>query len=100
MGYRDNEFGIKATGVISVLGSLVYDTESREFRIDHPNFITLSKGELIRSFNKSIEGLQHRRNIQLLVASLTTIYVARRTFKYYQSNKLKVDGMLNRVFRR
>lgn len=43
LGFRDNEFGIKAEGFLSVLGSVVYDTNKKIFKIENPLILTLSK---------------------------------------------------------
>lgn len=47
IGYRDNEFGIKADGLLSVLGQAVYNTDTKKITIENPLALTLSKNNYI-----------------------------------------------------
>lgn len=51
---RENEFAIKAEGFLQVLGSLIYDSEAKQFRIDNPLIITISKKRNITKLESSL----------------------------------------------
>lgn len=47
LGWRNSTFGIKASGMLSILGEVVYDSKTKSFNILNPISLTISKKTLI-----------------------------------------------------
>ncbi|CAK89827.1 unnamed protein product (macronuclear) [Paramecium tetraurelia] len=82
IGYRDNEFGIKADGLLSVLGQAVYNTDTKKITIENPLALTLSKNNYIYQLEKKLQENGVAINFWLVLTFLSGLYVSRRIYLY------------------
>jgi hypothetical protein len=54
IGYSEEEFGIRAGGIFTLLGEVVYNFQLKNLRIENPLVIMKSKEDYVRSFNLKI----------------------------------------------
>ena len=86
IGYRDNEFGIRTEGLLSVLGTVSYDSASKELKIQNPLALTLSKNKYIYLLEKKIEENGVAKNFWLIVAFVSGLYLSRRMYIYHRKH--------------
>ncbi|CAD8093800.1 unnamed protein product [Paramecium sonneborni] len=103
IGYRDNEFGIKAEGLLSVLGQAVYDTETKKIKIINPLALTLSKNNYIYQLEKKLQENGVAINFWLIISFLSGLYISRRVYVYNKKHPEilnKIIAYFNKLFKK
>ncbi|CAD8080662.1 unnamed protein product [Paramecium primaurelia] len=103
IGYRDNEFGIKTDGFLSVLGQAVYNTETKKITIENPLALTLSKSNFIYQLEKKLQENGVAFKFWCTLSFLSGLYISRRVFLFHKKHPKilkKVIALFKKLFKR